>query len=143
MKINSKRLLSLLNELNLITAEGDGMTRPAFSSFEDQAHEWFINKCKELNLKTRQDAFGNSFATIGPEDMKGILLHYHMDTVNNVGIYDGALGVVMALLVAQTLLDEDTELSKPVTVVAFRSEEIGIIGSSGFTGVIDRSEGFE
>lgn len=143
MKINSKRLLSLLDELNLITAEGDGMTRPAFSSFEDQAHEWFINKCKELNLKTRQDAFGNSFATIGPEDKKGILIGSHMDTVNNGGKYDGALGVVTALEVALTLLDEDAELSKPVTVVAFRAEEIGLIGSSVFTDLIDRSEGFE
>src|SRR5699024_2070528 len=67
----------------------------------------------------------------------------HMDTVNNGGKYDGALGVVTALEVALTLLDEDAELSKPVTVVAFRAEEIGIIGSSVFTDLIDRSEGFE
>src|SRR5699024_10811938 len=53
------------------------------------------------------------------------------------------LGVVTALEVALTLLDEDAELSKPVTVVAFRAEEIGIIGSSVFTDLIDRSEGFE
>src|SRR5690625_4507729 len=121
MKINSKRLLSLLYELNLITAEGDGMTRPSFSISDAQAHEWFINKCKELNLNTRQYAFGNSFATIGPEDKKGILIGSHMDTVNNGGKYDGALGVVTALEVALTLLDEDAELSKPVTVVATSS----------------------
>lgn len=143
MKINSKRLLNLLDEVNLITADGEGMTRPAFSELEDQAHEWFINQCKKLNLKTRQDAFGNSFATIGPEDRKGILIGSHLDTVNNGGKYDGALGVVTALEVALTLLDENIELSKPVTVVAFRAEEIGLIGSSVFTDLIDRSEGFE
>lgn len=143
MKINSKRLLNHLDEVNMITADGDGMTRPAFSDLEDQAHEWFINKCKELNLKTRQDAFGNSFASIGPEDKKGILIGSHLDTVNNGGEYDGALGVVTALEVVLTLLDENVELSKPVTVVAFRAEEIGLIGSSVFTDLIDRSEGFE
>ena len=127
----------------MITADGEGMTRPAFSGFEDQAHDWFINKCKELNLKTRQDAFGNSFATIGPEDGKRVLIGSHLDTVNNGGKYDGALGVVTALEVALTLLDENIELSKPVTVVAFRAEEIGLIGSSVFTDLIDRSEGFE
>src|SRR5699024_10247089 len=120
MKINSKRLLNLLDEVNLITADGEGMTRPAFSGFEDQAHDWFINKCKELNLKTRQDAFGNSFATIGPEDGKGILIGSHLDTVNNGGKYDGALGVVTALEVALTLLEEDAELAKQVNVVTLR-----------------------
>src|SRR5690625_5100401 len=143
MKINSKRLLSLLNELNLITAEGDRMTRPAFSSFEDQAHEWFINKSKELKLKTRQDAFGNSFATIGPEDGKGILIGSHLDTVNNGGKYDGALGVVTALEVALTLLDENIEPSKRDTVDSVRAAESGLIGSSVFTDLIDRSEGCE
>ena len=143
MKINSKRLLELLDELNLVTDDGEGMTRPAFSDFEDQAHTWFIKKCKEFNLRTRQDAFGNSFATIGPEDKKGLLIGSHLDTVNNGGKYDGALGVVTALEAALTLLDEDAELSKPVTVVAFRAEEIGLIGSSVFTDLIDRNEGFE
>src|SRR5699024_10841797 len=56
---------------------------------------------------------------------------------------DGALGVVTALEIVLTLLDENVELSKPVTVVAFRAEEIGLIGSSVFTDLIDRSEGFE
>lgn len=143
MKINSKRLLNHLDEVNMITADGEGMTRPAFSGFEDEAHEWFIEKCKELNLRTHQDAFGNSFATIGPEDKKGILIGSHLDTVNNGGRYDGALGVVTALEVALTLLDENAALSKPVTVVAFRAEEIGLVGSSVFTGLIDRSDGFE
>src|SRR5699024_4950662 len=143
MKINSKRLLNHLDEVNSITADGVGMTRPAFSELEDQAHEWFIEKCKALHLKTRQDAFGNSFACIGPEDRKGILIGSHLDTVNNGGKYDGALGVVTALEIVLTLLDENVELSKPVTVVAFRAEEIGLIGSSVFTDLIDRSEGFE
>src|SRR5699024_1089766 len=143
MKINSKRLLNHLDEVNLITASGEGMTRPAFSELEDQAHEWFIKKCKALNLKTRQDAFGNSFATIGPEDKKGILIGSHLDTVNNGGKYDGALGVVTALEAALTLLDGNVELTKPVTVVAFRAEEIGLIASSVFIDLIDRSAGFE
>lgn len=143
MKINSKRLSNHLDEVNLITADGEGMTRPAFSELEDQAHAWFIKKSKEHGFRTRQDAFGNSFATIGPEDKKGILIGSHLDTVNDGGKYDGALGVVTALEAALTLLDGNVELTKPVTVVAFRAEEIGLIGSSVFTDLIDRSEGFE
>ncbi|WP_462420243.1 hydantoinase/carbamoylase family amidase [Salinicoccus sp. Marseille-QA3877] len=143
MKINSKRLSNHLDEVNLITADGEGMTRPAFSELEDQAHAWFIKKSKEYGFRTRQDAFGNSFATIGPEDKKGILIGSHLDTVNDGGKYDGALGVVTALEAALTLLDGNVELTKPVTVVAFRAEEIGLIGSSVFTDLIDRSEGFE
>ena len=143
MKINFKRLSNHLDEVNLITADGEGMTRPAFSELEDQAHAWFIKKSKEHGFRTRQDAFGNSFATIGPEDKKGILIGSHLDTVNDGGKYDGALGVVTALEAALTLLDGNVELTKPVTVVAFRAEEIGLIGSSVFTDLIDRSEGFE
>lgn len=143
MKINLERLTEMLDELNLVTDEGEGMTRPAFSDFEDQAHAWFIKKSKEFGFRTHQDAFGNSFATIGPENKKGILIGSHLDTVNNGGRYDGALGVITALEAALTLLDHEVALARPVTVVAFRAEEVGLIGSSVFTDLIDRSEGFE
>lgn len=143
MQINLNRMLEMLNEVNQITDEGEGMTRSAFSSFEDQAHEWFADKCKEYEIKSRQDSFGNSFATIGPSEGKGLLIGSHLDTVNNGGKYDGALGVVTALEVAITLLENDVDLDQPVTVVAFRAEEIGLVGSSMFTGLSDKSGDFE
>ncbi|WP_245844698.1 M20/M25/M40 family metallo-hydrolase [Salinicoccus kekensis] len=143
MKIDLKRLIGMLEEVNSVTDEGEGMTRPAFSNFEDQAHEWFIKKCEALGLRTHQDAFGNSFATIGPKEGKGILIGSHLDTVNNGGKFDGALGVITALEVAATLLDNNVSLKKPVTVVAFRAEEVGLVGSSVFTGLLERTERFE
>ncbi|WP_020008002.1 Zn-dependent hydrolase [Salinicoccus albus] len=142
MKINLNRMMDMLSEVNQITDEGEGVTRPAFSDFEDQAHGWFINKCKAHGLETYQDRFGNSFATIGPGEEKGLLIGSHLDTVNNGGEYDGALGVITALETVITLLENGVELSKPVTVVAFRAEEIGLIGSSVFSDLIDKSGNF-
>lgn len=157
MQINLNRLITMLNELNQITEEGAGITRPAFSTLEDQAHDWFLNKCREFHLETHQDSFGNSFGTIGkigkPQETdnvtseKGILIGSHLDTVKNGGEYDGALGVVTALETAITLLEHKVDLEKPVTVVAFRAEESnplgGLVGSSVFSDVIDKSEDFD
>ena len=142
MEINLKRLMGMLEELNSITDEGEGMTRPAFSDFEDRAHKWFIQKCRALGLRTHQDAFGNSFGTIGPEG-RGILAGSHLDTVNNGGKYDGALGVITALETAAVLLESGAALEKPLTVVAFRAEEVGLVGSSVFTDTLERGDDFE
>src|SRR5699024_4785506 len=130
MNINIERLHQMLDEVNQITEEGEGITRLAYSSKEDDALKWFMETCHENSIDTHQDAIGNTFATIGPKDKKGILIGSHLDTVKNGGKYDGALGVVAGLEVLLTFKENNIPLKRPVTVVSFRGEEANILGGT-------------
>lgn len=146
MKINKQRLLELLDEVNGITSEGEGITRLAYTKKEEAALDWFIGKCKAHSIPTYRDAIGNVFGTVGPEGEKGILIGSHLDTVKNGGRFDGTLGVIAGLEILITLAENAVELERPLTVVAFRGEEANILGgtfgSRTFCGSIEINEDF-
>lgn len=147
MKIDNKRLMEMLEEVNRISAGGEGVTRLAYTEQEEAALDWFVEKCESHSIRTCRDAMGNVFGTIGEEsDERGILIGSHLDTVKEGGKYDGALGVVAGLEVLMTLKKNDAELKRPVTVVSFRGEEANILGgtfgSRAFCGLIDFDSAF-
>jgi N-carbamoyl-L-amino-acid hydrolase len=64
----------------------------------------------------------------------------HIDTVPEGGSFDGALGVLSAIEVAQTLADNQIETRHPLEVVVWSDEEGGLSGSRGFIGVLEETE---
>lgn len=146
MEVNNQRLNEMLDEVNKITAEGEGITRLAYTEQEQAALDWFIEKCKKHSIKTHRDAIGNVFGTVGPESKKGILIGSHLDTVKNGGKYDGALGVIAGLELLITLKEGGVLLDQPVTVASFRGEEANVLGgtfgSRAFCGSIEFNEDF-
>jgi len=70
-----------------------------------------------------------------------ILIGSHLDTVQNGGLYDGALGVLSGLEVLLTLKENNNKLNHPIMLVAFRGEEANILGgtfgSRVFSGIFD------
>lgn len=138
--------MEMLNEVNCITSDGEGITRLAYTQQEKLALDWFIETCEKHSIRTHRDAIGNVFGTVGPESGKGILIGSHLDTVKNGGRYDGALGVVAGLEVLLTLSEKECEMEKPVTVVSFRGEEAnllgGTFGSRAFCGSIHFDDDF-
>ncbi len=140
--------MEMLAEVNKITAGGEGVTRLAYTTQEEQALDWFIEKCEEHFIATYRDSMGNVFGTIGKNDEeKGILIGSHLDTVKEGGKYDGALGVVAGLEVLMTLKESGTRMNRPVTVVSFRGEEANVLGgtfgSRAFCDLIEFDEAFE
>lgn len=133
--------MEMLEDVNRITLEGEGVTRLAYTEQEEAALDWFIEACEKHSISTHRDAIGNVFGTVGPKGEKGILIGSHLDTVKNGGKYDGALGVVAGLEILITLAENNAQLSKPVTVVSFRGEEAnllgGTFGSRAFCGNIE------
>lgn len=136
----------MLDEVNNISSGGEGITRLAYTEYEEAALEWFIKKCEAYSIKTHRDSIGNAFGTVGPTKGDGILIGSHLDTVKNGGRYDGALGVIAGLEVLITLIENDIKLERPVTVVSFRGEEANILGgtfgSRAFCELIDYNENF-
>lgn len=96
-----------------------GSTRIGGSPEEDAAHELATQWLADAGLRVDVDSAGNLF---GRRRDAGLWLGSHLDTVPNGGRFDGALGVVAAIEIA-----ERTDV--PLAVVAFRDEERGCVGS--------------
>ncbi|HWB21569.1 MAG TPA: M20/M25/M40 family metallo-hydrolase [Gaiellaceae bacterium] len=94
-------------------------TRIGGSAEEDAAHELAARWMAEAGLEVETDGAGNLFGRRGNGEL---WLGSHLDSVPNGGRYDGALGVVGAIEIAE-------RVDVPLTVVAFRDEERGYGGS--------------
>jgi N-carbamoyl-L-amino-acid hydrolase len=96
-----------------------GATRVGGSAEEDAAHSLAASWMREAGLEVEVDAAGNLFGRRGAGEA---WVGSHLDSVPNGGRFDGALGVVAAIELAE-------QLDVPLTVVAFRDEERGCTGS--------------
>jgi acetylornithine deacetylase/succinyl-diaminopimelate desuccinylase-like protein len=94
--------------------------RAAYSPEEDAAHELAAGWMREAGLEVSRDVAGNLFGTRG--DAR-VWVGSHLDSVPTAGRFDGVLGVVAAIEAAARLPD------RPLSVVAFRAEESGPMGS--------------
>lgn len=102
---------------------GPGVTRLAYSQLERDAHRVFEDHMASLGLVVWTDAAGNTIAELpGEAGLPAIGTGSHLDSVHNGGAYDGAAGVVAAMLAA-TLLKEGAPLRHPTRFVAFAAEE--------------------
>ncbi len=94
--------------------------RAGYSAEEDAAHDLVAGWMREAGLEVARDRVGNLF---GRRGAGRVWAGSHLDSVPTAGRFDGTLGVVAAIEAAQRLPDA------PMTVVAFRSEESGEMGS--------------
>jgi hydantoinase/carbamoylase family amidase len=115
------RLIDRLAELARIGAdEAGGVTRLAFSPEEAAARELVAGWMREAGLVVEVDAATNLIGR-RPGAGPAIVTGSHLDSVRLGGALDGAYGVVAAVEAAAMLAD--TELTHPLTVVAFANEE--------------------
>src|SRR5205085_5843315 len=72
--------------------------------------------------------------------LRPILLGSHIDSVPEGGNYDGDVGSLGAIEVAQTLAENNIYTRHPLEVVIFQNEEGGLIGSEAMIGVLTNKE---
>jgi allantoate deiminase len=109
------RVLERLDEIYAIAQH-----RAGYSPEEDAAHELAAGWMREAGLEVSRDEAGNLFGTRGAGR---VWAGSHLDSVPTAGKFDGALGVVAAIEAASRLPEA------ALTVVAFRAEETGPMGS--------------
>jgi acetylornithine deacetylase/succinyl-diaminopimelate desuccinylase-like protein len=113
------RVWERLDELYAIGG-GPGANRPHPSSEEDQAHALAAGWMRDARLELDVDSHGNLLGHAAAAS--DVWVGSHLDSVPRGGRFDGALGVVAAI--------EAVERVGAGTVVAFRGEEVGCVGSS-------------
>ena len=125
MKINASRLLERLADLARIGAlEGGGVQRLAFSEEDLAGRNWVQAHLERLGVEVRIDPVGNLFGIWNPSRGRGtVMFGSHTDTVGRAGRLDGALGVVGALEVLETLMESDWRPARPLILASFVNEE--------------------
>ncbi|HET7745371.1 MAG TPA: M20/M25/M40 family metallo-hydrolase [Gaiellaceae bacterium] len=112
------RVFERLDELYAIGG-GPGANRLHLSPEEDAAHSLAAGWMEIAGLRVEVDPEGNLLGRSGERD--DVWVGSHLDTVPQGGRFDGALGVVAAI--------EAVERERCGSVVVFRGEEVGCIGS--------------
>jgi allantoate deiminase len=126
--------------LAAIGADGDGVTRTAWSPQLMQASQWLVERCVDAGATAEIDPAGNVVARwAGRRDAPALLVGSHIDTVRQGGRYDGALGVLGGLDAARRLHAGGARLGRPLWLAAFNDEEgtrfaTSMFGSRAFAG---------
>lgn len=118
-----------------------GYNRLAFSKEEDQAINWLKSRLEAEKISCWNDAMGNLFARIGPDNSQAVAIGSHLDTVKNGGLYDGALGVMIGVECLIQLKNDERYKDKAFELIVFKAEEGnplgGTFGSRIVTGEVD------
>lgn len=133
--IDSVRFLKDLQDLRQIGAYRTGVHRPTYSPDDMRSRHWLCERLAEVGLSAEIDGIGN---VIGRHPGPGphVLVGSHIESQNQAGWLDGALGVVAGVALARAGLAVD--------VVACADEEGhfegGFLGSKSFTGLLGEAE---
>jgi N-carbamoyl-L-amino-acid hydrolase len=116
-------------------AEG-GMDRVAFSDADIESRPYLKESMEAAGLEVRVDEAGNIFGRRpGSEpELPPIVFGSHTDSVPNGGMYDGPVGSLTAIEVAQVLDEHEITTRHPLEVVIFTDEEGGLVGSKALIG---------
>ncbi len=133
--IDADRFLHDLNELRQIGKFKTGVHRPTYSPEDMASRRWLMERLSECGLEPSIDGIGNVYGRHkgpGPH----LLVGSHIETQNQAGWLDGALGVVAGVALARAGL--------PVDVCAFADEEGhfegGFLGSRSIIGELTEDE---
>ncbi len=119
-----------------------GVSRVAYSDADKQGREYVLGLLRDAKLNVTIDAAGNLIGRRAgsANGLKPLLIGSHIDSVPEGGNYDGVVGSMGAIEVAQTLAENNVSLRHPLEVVIFQNEEGGLIGSRAMDGELTERE---
>lgn len=130
LRIDIERLLGRIDELGQIGRidgpDGEwGSARLAMTDEDRSGRDLVVTWMRDLGLEVAVDGIGNVFATRPGTDptLAPVLSGSHIDTVGTGGRFDGNLGVLAALEIAETLQQHDISTPRSFQVAFFSAEE--------------------
>jgi N-carbamoyl-L-amino-acid hydrolase len=135
---DSERVQEHLAELAHFGADREegGVSRVAFSEADVAGRAYVRRLMEAAGLEVRIDAAGNLIGRREGTDRKlpTIVVGSHTDSVPHGGNYDGDVGVMGGIEVAQQLRERHLTLRHALEVVDFTDEEGGLVGSRAVAG---------
>jgi N-carbamoyl-L-amino-acid hydrolase len=150
-RVDTDRYRERFEQFNEIGAtENDGVNRPTLTdenkAARDQLVEWF----RDAGLEVTIDEMGNIFGRRegSNPDLDPVMFGSHIDSQYNGGRFDGAIGVLGALEVIETLNDDEISTDRPLEVVFWSNEEgvrfqPDMLGSGVFCNIFDLEYAYE
>ena len=146
MHINAERIWARLTTLSEMTEPDRPWTRRSFTPMFLTGREWLADQFRQAGLVVSMDAGGNLSGRLAGRNpsLPPILIGSHSDSVPSGGRYDGMLGVVAALEIAQTLQEKGERLDHDLEVIDFLAEEpsefgLSCVGSRALAGSLDQT----
>ena len=142
-RVNGARVNQHLTELSRFGANPQGgVSRVAFTQADIEARAFAADLMRQAGLDARIDTVGNIIGTRAgtqPGTLP-ILFGSHIDSVPEGGNYDGDVGSMSAIEVAQTLAERTYRNRHPLHVAIWCDEESGLTGSRGYIGDLRAEE---
>jgi N-carbamoyl-L-amino-acid hydrolase len=133
LRVNGKRIMDHILALAEFGKNPQGgASRVAYSDADKQGREYVLGLMRAARLDV---TIGGSASGLAP-----LLIGSHVDTVPEGGNYDGVVGSMGAIEVAQTLTENNITTRHPLEVVIFQNEEGGLIGSRAMDGELTEKE---
>ena len=133
-RVDTQRFLADLDHLRGIGTYKTGVHRPTYGAEDMESRRWLMAEMEALGLEAEMDGIGNILGRhrgSGPR----LLVGSHIETQDQAGWLDGALGVTVALALARAGL--------PVDVGVYADEEGhwgNMLGSRSLVGDLDEDE---
>ena len=130
--IQRERLAKDFESMSHFTASGEGINRLAFTDADWEGRQYIIDRMADAGLDVEIDGFGNVIGyKVGTNpDLPIIMVGSHTDSVPNGGNYDGVAGVLSAIEVVRSIIDDDFEHEHTIAVVDFMCEESSRFGAA-------------
>lgn len=141
--VNGARLNAHLEQLHAFGKNPQGgISRLAYSDADRDARVLVQQLLRDAKLDVSIDAAGNILGRRAGSDpaLPCIIIGSHIDSVPEGGNYDGQVGSMGAIEVAQTLGEAGITTRHPLEVVIWQNEEGGLWGSHAATAVLTEAE---
>lgn len=143
LRVNGERLNAHLAALAEFGKNPQGgVSRVAYSDADKASRPYLMRLMREARLEVSVDAAGNLIGRRAGTDpsLKPIFFGSHTDSVPGGGMYDGDVGSLAAIEVAQSLAEQHVATRHPLEVVIWQNEEGGLWGSHAATAVLTPAE---
>jgi N-carbamoyl-L-amino-acid hydrolase len=143
LRVNGDRINAHLAALSEFGKNPQGgVSRVAYSDADRAARARVIEWMRDAKLEPRIDYAGNIIGRRAGQStsLKPLVFGSHIDSVPSGGNYDGQVGSMGAIEVAQTLAEHDVVTRHPIEVAIWANEEGGLFGSRAVSGQLATAE---
>ena len=140
VRVNGDRISAHLMALSEFGKNPQGgVSRVAYSDADRAGRQYVLGLMRDAGLIVHIDTAGNLVGERAGSDstLRPIVIGSHIDSVPEGGNYDGDVGSLSAIELAQTLNERKLRMRHPLQVIIFENEEGVMLGSTAIGAEVD------